>query len=76
MTRVLADDTENSLALDNATVSAKTFHGWPYFHCKKIVSVIFGLSHETLSYPVILTPCAAFWREDGMCTTDFGSRNR
>ncbi len=35
MTGVRADDTKNSLPLDDAAFAAKTFHGWPDFHGTK-----------------------------------------
>lgn len=35
VSRVRANDTQNSLPLDDAALAAKTFHGWPDFHGKK-----------------------------------------
>ena len=35
MTGIRANDTKNSLPLDDAALAAKTFHGWPDFHGTK-----------------------------------------
>ena len=73
MARVLADDTENALALDYTTVTAESFNGWFHFHGK---NGIISEWVELVTAPVITRPSApqndlspVFWREDGICNT-------
>ncbi len=76
-TRILADNTEHALAFHDLAIATETFHGGSYFHETNNCRLVKGLLRLGLRAARILPPLfrTVIRREDGVCITDFASRN-